>query len=71
MDSQTAYMHATFNQNKNVHIGFYPKKEKKKRNVHIGSTIEFLSWWVVKRKFCCKSLIRLVVLSDLARDKPP
>jgi hypothetical protein len=30
MDSQTAYMHATFNQNKNVHIGFYPKKEKKK-----------------------------------------
>jgi hypothetical protein len=46
MDSQTAYMHATFNQNKNVHIGFYPKKEKKKRNVHIGSTIEFLSWWL-------------------------
>jgi hypothetical protein len=42
MDSQTAYMHATFNQNRNVRIGF----QKKKRNVYIGSTIEFLSWWL-------------------------
>jgi hypothetical protein len=30
MDSQTAYMHATFNQSRNVHIGFYPKKNGKK-----------------------------------------